>query len=105
MNFQIWLKGYSLTVKLAAEAAANDFALCTESIVGKPKEIVRPTNIKEGDSIVTVKVAQDIRVPAAIHQNFLAKHEIQRRKSKEQEKEEPFLKENKLFLLWLMCNN
>ena len=55
------LKGSSLTDKLAAEAAAKDSALGTDSIVGKPKDIVRPANIKEGDAIETAKVAQEIK--------------------------------------------
>lgn len=95
------LKGSSLTDKLAAEAAAKDSALGTDSIVGKPKDIVRPANIKEGDAIETAKVAQEIKEAAAAHQQFLVKHEIERRKLKEQEKEEPLLKENtKRFVLF-----
>lgn len=54
---------------------------------------MHPSNIKKGDAIETDKVVQEIKETTAAHHQFLVKNEIQRRKWKEQEKEEP-LKEN-----------
>ncbi|GEQ69833.1 hypothetical protein JCM33374_g3508 [Metschnikowia sp. JCM 33374] len=87
-------KGSSLTDKLAAEAAAKDSAFGVDSIAGKPKDIVRPANIKEGDAIETARVTKEIQDAALAHQEFLKAHKAERQKLKEQEKEEPLLMEN-----------
>ncbi|KAJ8143715.1 hypothetical protein OXX80_011021 [Metschnikowia pulcherrima] len=88
------LKGSSLTDKLAAEAAAKDSALASDSLVGKPKDIVRPANIKEGGDIETARVTKEIAEAVEAHKEFLVSHKVHRHKLKEQEKEEPLLVEN-----------
>lgn len=86
------MTGTSLTDKLAAEALIKDNKNGADSLVGKPVDIVRPTNLKEEKSAVVVE--QEIAAATKDHEDFLSHHRVHRHALKEQEKEEPLLVEN-----------
>lgn len=88
-------KGTSITDKLAAEAAAADTQGSTDSLVGKPKDIVRPKNVKEGDAQEMAKTESEIAAAAEEHREFMKQHKVHRHQLKAQEKDEPLLTENK----------
>lgn len=100
-SLEMTTTGGSLTDKLAAAAEAKDLGSGVDSLVGKPadtvgrpKDIVRPANIKEGDALESEKVTREIEAAKSEHAEFLQQHRVHRHKLKEQEKNEPLLAEN-----------
>lgn len=88
-------KGASISDKLAAEAAAADSSSSSDSLIGKPKDIVRPENFQEGGAEQMQKTESEIAAAAAEHAEFMKNHKVHRHQLKAQEKNEPLLQENK----------
>lgn len=91
------MTGTSLTDKLAAEAAAKDHISTSDSLTGKPLDarpvdIVRPTHLKEDKEADVVE--EEIQLATREHKDFLTSHKVHRHTLKEQEKDEPLLREN-----------
>lgn len=95
LNLEMSTSGTALTDKLAAEAAAADAQATSDSLAGKPKDIVRPAHIKEDDAEKMKKTELQIADAALKHREFMKNHRVQRHKLKSQEKDEPLLRENK----------
>lgn len=95
LSLDMTTNGSSLTDRLAAEAAAADSITDSDSLVGKPKDIIRPSHIIEGDVDQMKKTESEIAAAADEHLEFMKLHKIHRHKLKAQEKDEPLLCENK----------
>ncbi|WPK22970.1 hypothetical protein PUMCH_000193 [Australozyma saopauloensis] len=95
LNLEMTTSGSSLTDKLAAEAAAADVLTASDSLAGKPKDIVRPKHIIEGGAEQMQKTESEIAAAAAEHREFMKSHKVHRHQLKAQEKDEPLLAENK----------